>query len=252
MSFGGLDDETFKDILTPHKYEHDLKEQQDNLKRIIENKKLDKWLDIKKKEDFLPRTPYFLEEDILKYFSLYEIKVLSTSNRAYSLADILSTSVRYGTIKNVSKVIKNNIEDGIEVRISKPENYTDEYIELFGIKNIESFGNKIIENEQYLKNYKYIKENYGQMFFDSWSESIDVLSDKYVELLGYENIYKFFNNSERKFEFENKRSQKLKNIPIYYTKKQMEQIISIYGDVPQFKGLYNEKIIEIIRKSCSK
>ena len=66
--FWDLDDETFKDILTDGRYYSYSIKQQQYLKDIIVSGKLDKWLEIKKKNDFLPRSAIFLDQNLTERF----------------------------------------------------------------------------------------------------------------------------------------------------------------------------------------
>ena len=251
--FWNLDDETFKNILTGGKYYYENKFQQICLKEIIINGKLDKWLEIKKENDFLPKDYIFLDGEIVKQFSLDELRILSTNDSNWWNEITIRKSIEYGTLKNIVSYIKDEISryeesehfsrSKFSINIKKPENCTDENIELFGgIENIEKFGNEILENEEYLKNYKYIKENYGQMSFLDINV-IQVLSDENVRKIGYENIFKFFNNEGYGH------WEKFKNIPETITKEELDKVIEVYGEIPLYKGFYNEKIIKEIKKA---
>lgn len=172
---------------------------------------------------------------------------------------IIKKAIEAGTIDNVLEYIKEkiaiyqskeNFENEFKIDISHPENFTDENIELFGSEeNIERYGNAILKNDEYLKNYKYIKENYGQLDLNtSYSSIIDVLSDENVKKIGYENIFKFFNHVDF-FREITKYSNILRNIPEDMTKEKLDEIIEIYGEIPEYKGFYNEKILEAIQKA---
>lgn len=66
--FWNLDDETFKDILTAGKY-YKTDFQQEYLKDIITTGNLDKWLEIKKSNDFLPRSAIYFNQKVLERFN---------------------------------------------------------------------------------------------------------------------------------------------------------------------------------------
>ena len=173
---------------------------------------------------------------------------------------MIKKSIEAGTIENVLAYIKEKIgayesskhvRNQFSIEIEKPENYTDENIKLFGdLEKIERFGNIILANEEYLKNYQYIKEHYGQMDFSyiKYSNIIKVLSDENVKKMGYENIFKFFNHIDS-FERQDECEKKLRSIPEDMTKEKLDKIIEVYGDIPKYKGFYNEKIVEAIQKA---
>ena len=140
--------------------------------------------------------------------------------------------------------------------MERPELYTDKNIKIFGsIENIEGFGKKILENEEYLKNYKYIKEHYGQLIFSSYSASysdlVQILSDANVKRIGYENIFKFFNNKDKDYYNDCNYNEKFKNIPEDITKEELDKVIEVYWEIPQDKVFYDEKIITNYKKAKS-
>ena len=107
--------------------------------------------------------------------SIDELYILSTANQqpydrhGKSIYNIIKIGIQAGTIKNILAEIKSYLEredKSFVLKMKRPELYTDKNIKIFGsIENIEDFGQEILENEEYLKNYKYIKEHYGQLNF---------------------------------------------------------------------------------------
>ena len=190
--------------------------------------------------------------------TLEELRILSTSKsqESWKISEAVKKSIKAGTIENVLTYIKERIgiyesrehfRNEFSIDIENPENCTDENIELFGdIENIVRFGNKILNNEEYLKNYLYIREHYGKMTFAY--NVIRILSDENVKKIGYENIFKFFNHTDS-WERERECKKKIENMPKDITKDKLGQIIEVYGDIPEYKGFYNEKIIEAIQKA---
>lgn len=169
--------------------------------------------------------------------------------------DIIKIGIQAGTIKNILAEIKSYLEQedkSFVLKMERPELYTDKNIKIFGsIENIEGFGKKILENEEYLKNYKYIKEHYGQLIFQSYSDLVPILSDANVKRIGYENIFKFFNNKDKDFYNDRNYNEKFKNIPEDITKEELDKVIEVYGEIPQDKVFYDEKIITNYKKAKS-
>ena len=213
---------------------------------IISKGSLTRWLEIiKEYPDYLPRNPEILNPELkLSTEELINIEKNKEQVGKYLIAYKNGVLDNYKTLPSV---IKHEIYES-QIKLLTDENLELIKQSLIYIQEISAIKSSLVskvmdvlKNEEKRAIYKQIVKEY-KVFIP---EDLKFLSKEYIDKFGIKNIYLFTNITEENHNLIS--SKEIAYILSTYSKKELDEAISVYGKAPTEAILINPAIVKGIQ-----